>query len=167
MAATRHYDQYKACSRAKDLLLYCIRPLVDWILNVILHSYFQSFIQKHTQIYHKHIRTDDKLCILSLNNGEPGQIKMTDSWGWRMRERGRSCEKLHKWLRGPACPLPSLLTRPLSLSWTDSLHTALLSTGAQLRQSQLRSEKLRCWHCCRIRPHCQQVSWTQETQGRC
>lgn len=148
-------------------IFYCIA--FDHLLtsNAILISYFQFFIQKNTQLsthhqfYHKHIRTDF-YWILSLHNGEPAvQIKMTDSPGWQMRERGRSCEKLHKWLRGPACPLSSLGLSRCHGQILCTPHCFPLRISSGSRSSGLRrAEKLRCWHCCRIR-----VSWTRKFRG--
>ena len=75
-------------------------------------SSFRTFNHTNNTTHNCHSHTihfttsisESKLTInlffkLSLN-GEPGKIKMTDCW--KMRERVRSCEKLHKWLRGPA-----------------------------------------------------------------
>ena len=88
---------------------------------------------------------------------------MTDSWKMREREAEavRSCTS--DWEAQAAS-----LSRPLSLSWTDSLHTALLSSLSWLlRQFSAQVwDKLGCWHCCRISLHCQLVSWTREIQGR-
>ena len=84
---------------------------------------------------------------------------------WLTAERcERESPKL--WEAAQVTERPSL-SRPLSLSWTDSLHTALLSFSWLLRQFTAQVwDKLRCWHCCRITLHCQQVSWTREIQGR-
>ena len=123
-------------------ILYCIafdHLLIGYRMPFSFRTFNPSFKRAHDCLHNinfttsiSELMTNSEYCHYIMESQAKSRwLTPQDDWCGREAEAVRSCTS--DWEAQP-----HLTTRPLSLSWTDSLHTALLSR--QLRQSRLRSE---------------------------